>query len=318
LGNFSGAYGEMQAEYFAGGKGTEQEELVAGNPEYAFNEFLQILIESGIVSFLLFIVIIVVAFRSLIKNHAGMAGSLVSLLVFSCFSYPFSILPFLIVLVFLISAARWNSVARWNADDADNTDRRGFLNNKIRVNLSHPCYPCSIALLCLLLTFFCLYKQYPVYKAYKAWNVQKIYYNANMYKEVAKDCETLYPLLNDQTQFLFEYALSLSKTEQYAKSNEVLKRSVQISCDPMLHNIMGKNYQALKEYDQAEAAFLKSAHLVPNRLYPWYLLTKLYDEMGLPDKVRETAEIVLTKEPKVQSPAVREMREEVGKLGIRN
>jgi O-antigen ligase len=121
LGNFSGSYGHEQAAYFASGKGSEQEELLAGNPDYAFNEFLQILIESGIVSFLLFIFIVLQAFRSLIKKHAGMAGALVALLVFACFSYPFSILPFLIVLVFLIS------MARWNAEDTDNTDRRGFL-----------------------------------------------------------------------------------------------------------------------------------------------------------------------------------------------
>jgi tetratricopeptide (TPR) repeat protein len=86
----------------------------------------------------------------------------------------------------------------------------------------------------------------------------------------------------------------------------------------MLYNIMGKNYQSLKAYGKAEDCLLKSTRIVPNRLYPWYLLTKLYDEMGLPDKVRETAEIVLTKEPKVQSSAVREMREEVGKLKTKN
>jgi tetratricopeptide (TPR) repeat protein len=78
--------------------------------------------------------------------------------------------------------------------------------------------------------------------------------------------------------------------------------------------MIGKNYQAMHEYDLAEAAFLKAANLVPNRLYPWYLLTKLYDEMGLKDKVYETATIVQTKEPKIQSPAIDEMREEVGKI----
>jgi hypothetical protein len=40
----------------------------------------------------------------------------------------------------------------------------------------------------------------------------------------------------------------------------------------------------------------------------------LYHETGLQEKVNETAKIVLTKEPKIQSPAIREMREEVEKL----
>jgi tetratricopeptide (TPR) repeat protein len=139
-----------------------------------------------------------------------------------------------------------------------------------------------------------------------------------MFKESAIRYGELYPCLNDQIKFLFEYAQSLSKSEQYAQSNTVLERAMQISCDPMLYNIMGKNYQAMKEYEQAESAFIKSTQLVPSRLYPWYLLTKLYAEIGLQDKVRETAAIVLTKEPKVQSQAVKEMRKEIEKLRTKN
>jgi hypothetical protein len=70
----------------------------------------------------------------------------------------------------------------------------------------------------------------------------------------------------------------------------------------------------LKEYEQAEACLIKSTRIVPNRLYPWYLLTKLYVEAEMPEKAREAAGIVLTKEPKVQSPAVREMRDEARKI----
>ena len=72
---------------------------------------------------------------------------------------------------------------------------------------------------------------------------------------------------------------------------------------------MGRNYQAMKEYDLAEKTLLKSTQIVPNRLYPLYLLMKLYVETGDDEKARETAGIVLTKEP-----AVREMREEAEKI----
>jgi O-antigen ligase len=317
LGNFPAAYGEAQAAYFASGKATETEEHLAGNPEYGFNEYLQILIESGIISFLLFIGIIVAAFRSMAKmKDWGKMGSLTALLTFACFSYPFSVLPFLIVFVFLISSAQWN------ADDADRADNRGFLNNYSPKGVirAHPRHLRSIllALFYLLAVSFCLYKQYPVYNAYKQWKQERIYYHAGMYKEVVKSYETLYPQLNDQIQFLFEYAQSLSKSERYTQSNKILQRAMQISCDPMLYNIMGKNYQALKEYEQAEAYFIQSTQIVPSRLYPWYLLTKLYHEMGLQDKVEKTAETVLTKEPKVHSRAVEEMRGEVRKLKIKN
>ena len=81
---------------------------------------------------------------------------------------------------------------------------------------------------------------------------------------------------------------------------------------------MGKNYQALKEYKQAEECFIKSAQIIPHRLYPFYLLTLLYHEMGLQDKVNKMADIVQTKEPKINSTAVREMRQEVNKLSTKN
>ena len=131
-----------------------------------------------------------------------------------------------------------------------------------------------------------------------------------MYKEVTQNYKQLYPYLDDQIKFLFEYGRSLSQTEQPEKSNEVLQHAMQISCDPMLYNIMGKNYQAMQEYELAEKSFRKAALIVPNRIYPYYLLMKMFVETGDKEKAIENANIVLTKEPKVQSTAVREMREE--------
>ncbi len=47
-GNFVSAYGRAQEDYFANGEYSETEELVAGSPEYAFNEYLQVATEYGI------------------------------------------------------------------------------------------------------------------------------------------------------------------------------------------------------------------------------------------------------------------------------
>ena len=124
----------------------------------------------------------------------------------------------------------------------------------------------------------------------------------------------IYPLLSDQIQFLFEYGRSLSQLEQPEKSNEVLLHAMQISCDPMLYNIMGRNYQAMNQYAEAEKSFIKASHIVPNRIYPHYLLMKLYVETGYEEKAKAAEHIVLTKEPKVMSTAVKEMREEAGKI----
>jgi hypothetical protein len=315
LGNFPGAYGETQAAYFASGQATETEKLVAGNPEYGFNEYLQIAVESGILAFLLFAGILFLSIRDGIKTKRwGVLGSLVALLVFASFSYPFSILPFLIVLVFLlaINPGRWN-VNEINSCGLSNDYSR---QEKNHVNISNSC-SIALALSCLLVTAFCLWKQYPVYHAYKQWRVTRVHYHAGLFQETAESHGSLYPYLDDQVQFLFEYAQCLSKSDQPGESNTVLQRAMQISCDPMLYNIMGKNYQAMKDYERAEIALVKATQVVPSRLYPWYLLAKLYAEMGSKEKMIETVDIVLTKEPKVHSPAVEEMREEMNKLKIK-
>ena len=60
--------------------------------------------------------------------------------------------------------------------------------------------------------------------------------------------------------------------------------------------------------------FLKASDIVPSRMYPYYLLAKMYQESNQQQKAEEMARVVLTKEPKVHSTAVEEMRQEVKKI----
>ena len=134
------------------------------------------------------------------------------------------------------------------------------------------------------------------------------------YADAGESYAPVYPFLSDQITFLFEYAQSLSRLEQVAESNEVLEKAIRISCDPMLYNVMGKNYQALKDYDRAEACFKKAGHIVPNRIYPYYLLALMYQEFGQTENAKSMARLVLSKDPKVDSSAVKEMKEKMKRL----
>ncbi len=312
IGNFAGTYGKQQAGYFQSGRGTEQEKLVAGNPEYAFNEYLQIGLETGLAGLLLFLLIAGIAVAKAIKyKQFATLGALFSLLIFASMSYPFSVLPFLIVFVFLLA----------NAQSAQ------FRNLRFNAGNTYSRIPTILSLaVSVLVVGFCLYSRYPGYRAYKEWNNAKTLFSMNLYTDVKGRYAELEPLLTDNVEFLFQYGQILSKTRDYTQSNEVLKRAVRISCDPMLYNIMGKNYQSLAFYPglssalkseyirHSEQSFRMAAHIVPNRLYPYYLLTKLYAQCGNTPMAIETARIVLQKEPKVHSPAIDEMREEVRKI----
>ena len=115
---------------------------------------------------------------------------------------------------------------------------------------------------------------------------------------------------------MFEQAHALHKAGQWQASTDLLEETMKISSDAMILNIIGKNCQALGMYEEAEAWFIRSTHRLPNRIYPYYLLAKLYEEhpeVFPREKLEWAARMVLEKEAKVESTAVREMREEVKK-----
>jgi O-antigen ligase len=290
LGNFAGAYGDEQMAYFSSGKASEREKLIAGNPEYAFNEYLHITLELGIPGLLLFLALVSYAlYKGICNRLYAPVASLVALLIFAFMSYPFSVLPFLIVFVLFVAVC---------VTEVQKSGIKG-----VRAIM--------IAPLTFLVVAVCLYNRLPVYKACKDWNQAKVLYGLGLYPEVKEHYESLYPHLKDNSAFLFEYGRILSKMGAYAESNDVLHFGIKKSCDPMFFNIMGQNFQYLKAYKLAEESFYKAAFLVPHRLYPYYLLTKLYIETGEQQKAVKTAKILMERNPKIHSPAIDEMRNEI-------
>ncbi|MBE6288324.1 MAG: O-antigen ligase family protein [Mediterranea massiliensis] len=88
-GRFAKAYGEEQEKYFSQGEYEEWEVKVAGSPEYAFNEYLQLAIEHGVGALVaLFVVMGLCVWRAMRKGAHGMAGALVALALFAFASYP--------------------------------------------------------------------------------------------------------------------------------------------------------------------------------------------------------------------------------------
>ncbi|WP_373735241.1 tetratricopeptide repeat protein, partial [Bacteroides heparinolyticus] len=155
-----------------------------------------------------------------------------------------------------------------------------------------------------------------VEQACREWMNAKVLYNAGASQVVEKDYERLYPLLKERAAFLFEYGHVLHKAQKFEASNLILKEALQRSNDPMILNIIGKNYQQTGGYRTAEKWFIRSIHYLPGRIYPYYLLAKLYAEPDFrqPEKFKKMKQIVLTKEPKVHSTAIRQMREEMRKM----
>ena len=287
-GNFVSAYGRAQEDYFANGEYSETEELVAGSPEYAFNEYLQVAVEYGI-PFLLVVSLVIVfcLWKGSSEGRIGLCGGVISFLVFAFSSYPMQIPGFAVTFYFLLAAC---------------------VIGRSKIILLF-----FMSMMVLLGTYYWKNNQYD---ACKDWHRGKMLYNIGAYRSAKEDYGKLYPELANRGAFLFEYGYSLHKLKEYDNSTRILEEAMAHSNDPMILNIIGKNYQALGDYEKAEEYLIRSTHRLPGRIYPYYLLAKLYAEPQYlqPEKLKYAAEIVLTKEPKVQSTAVKEMREEVKKL----
>ena len=301
LGGFPAAYAEAQGEYFATGTATEREKLVAGCPEYTFNEYLQIGLEQGIGGLIVFVAWLGCMVYFGIRNRQnGAAGGILALAVFAMSSYPLQLPSFWVALVFLgaICVTEESTQARSSALPAS------------------PAWHISMISL-LSLASVCLFiLQGGQYEAYKRWGRMQTIYHNKAYESVAEDYKDLHDKLKHKPEFLFEEAQCLGKTGQYMEAIQALERAKRLSGDPMIRYMIAKNRQAAGDYRQAEKELLRAIRILPERLYPYYLLAKLYAEPEFyqADKLRAAAGTVLAKEPKVEMTAIREMRAEIRKI----
>jgi O-antigen ligase len=299
LGGFPAAYAEAQMTYFKSNRATDTEKLVAGSPEYAFNEYLRIFLEQGIVGGILFLLITFLIIIKGIKNRQiGASGSFLALSIFAFASYPYYLWEFLVMWVLLATIC----VSKREKETKNSPKTYIFV---------------SIFLCALLTTsFFVAKKQKTYHEAHQAWEHLRPRYSMRAYENVINKYEQLFPKLNHHPRFVFEYAMTLNATEQREKAATILQRGLEISNDPMFYNVQGRNYHEMGKFDKAETSFLNSSYLLPERIYPYYLLTLLFADSAnyQPEKMRQMARIVLEKEPKVHSTAIDEMREEVRKM----
>ena len=297
IGRYPGALGEAQAVYFANSPADPREEYVADAPEYGFNEFLQLGGEYGLIGLCLFLSITGIASGGLFKRNTqqtgGVSGALSAFLVFACFSYPLHMLPMAMLFVLLLAwsvnvGAKGVRIRRWAGQ--------------------------ILWLPVMVLGLVAAWRLTEKETAYKTWKTARAYFRQGDYQEALNRYTPLFSALSDRPAFVFEFGECQFQNAQYGKATAIFLWAAELSADPMVYNKLGKNYQALKQYDRAEKAYVQAAHMIPHRIYPLYLLALLYREMGDMEKARDMARQVIDQEPKVWSPAVEEMKTEMKQL----
>ena len=285
---FDAAYGRAQESYFATG-GTEKEMLVAGTPDYAFNEYLHYAIEWGVpMMFLILMVVVLAVVVGHRQRRYGLCGGIIALAVFSFSSYPMHIPAFVAIAIIMMTGCTVSE------------GRRRYL-------------LCSV----LIIAGVFLWTRQAEYEsrkqAMKKWGDIKYLYDSKRFKQASQQYEKLYDDMKWNGRFLYGYGHSLNSINEYEKSNIVLEEAINHSCNSMILNIMGKNYQALGDFKRAEESFLRSLNRLPERIYPHYLLFLLYSEEECYDEEsrQREADIILNHKWKIESDATKEIKEKV-------
>lgn len=108
--------------------------------------------------------------------------------------------------------------------------------------------------------------------AEKNWRSVRYLVTFGLYEDAVDNLSPMYDELCGDFRYLFDLGYSLHKTGRFQESNEILLRGSKMSSDPMFHNIMGKNLEAMGDFDGAEKEYLLAHYMVPSRIYPLYLL----------------------------------------------
>lgn len=326
LGHFGGAYGTAQANYFKKqidekGKDdldwrviNEHDRITSDCPDNAYNEYLFIGVEAGPFAMLLFIGIIITAIVISFKRGTIWCYGLTAFAVFALFSYPLHVKQFQIMLPVLLAACLSDCTQN---NQEHNGESKAILSKDANALLR---LVTTIILLVVSSTFFVLnlpdvrlYKQ-----AEKSWKKAERWHKMEYYEYVVEDCDTLLPYMKHDYRFLFAYGQSLNKTGNYEKSDSILKIGTELSSDPMFWNVMGNNSLALGKYIEAEKRYKRAFYMVPNRIYPLYLLAKLYHSEGNVEDFLFIAKKIESFKPKVESGNTERLRLEITDMKAKN
>ncbi len=294
VGNFEEPYSASQTKYFLNKDvlvNYDKNIAVVSAPDNPFNELLSLTLQLGIVGLLLALGALFFKATNAVKgtdNDKIMGYVVLSLSIAALFSYPFYVPAISIISV--ISLAAINET------------------KTVDINVWWVIVP-----LVMVLAFLNKNIKQEV-ESNKEWKTCTFLYNMKDYESCVKEYGELLTHFEDDHKFKFEYRHSLNKTGEYEYSNEILYKGVKNSTDPMFWNIIGNNYAALGEVKKSEEAYLKAYYLCPSRIYPIYLLTILFHNAGDVEKTQYYGNILIQKEPKVETEATRELKDEVNEI----
>jgi len=266
-GRFGMEYLEYQYRYFHDGKNTMKELLLADNTKHAFNDYLQIWAELGLLGFFFVVmsgILYIVLVRTLINikplstlNKIAAIQSM-SIAIAALFTHVFEHTIFQIA--FAISVSQ--------------------MIISICISNRHIYYQILQVLSCLLIFWWALSDRILNYQAYStlsyAGNLQKMGYTTDAlqtYEDIKAD-------FMNNVIYLSGYAEALHSQGKFLQEQKILKHLTSIDNASIFHIRLARSFKRTGFDILAEQEYIKSVYTVPNRFVPRQELMDFYISLG--------------------------------------
>ena len=243
----------------------------AGCPEYPFNEFLGIGMETGLPGLLLALSTVVLALLNLFRRRSPFAAGLLCWVVFALASYPLSIPQLCILVVVFLAEA------------ASPYEKRKFRSETCASSQSEPKTAGITILSALLGLVLCV----------MSWQLGESGSGRRSVWPAALRAKSTELQRSVDYRRLYADGHALFQAGRFAESLELLRLGALLSSDPMFDIIIGRDYEALGDFDKARDAYLRARYMVPGRLYPLVRLMRLQVRFGQDTQAMQTARTLL-------------------------
>jgi len=263
--------------------------VAADNNFVAYNEYLHLVCEQGVVGLLLLLAVFLSALGS--ATVSGREGgtakcALVALLVFSCFSYPASVLP--LKMFFVLSVGMLPGRELW------------------RMTFRGKAPGTLLSLLLLGLFIFSAMHYGRFHRAYATLGGM-----LEGEPEAMAQGKEDFPEFRYDTEYVLNHAQILFVHHDYQQSLNPLRQAAALCPSSTVYCHLGEALQRTGHYQEAERAYMQAALMTPGFITPPYQLFGLYLETGDTTRADSMAALILHKRLKTESPRVQAMRKEV-------
>jgi O-antigen polymerase len=268
-GQFASKYMHYQAQYLQNNS-IKNEVLLAENTIFSFNEFIRLSAEQGIPGLLLAVLLLFIIFCPVPINDLNLIvakSGILSILIFSLFSYPGSVLPLKLLFVIFVAV-----VAKKQKQYLISFSSKSA--NAIKL---------IMLLFVATITFSAIvYSQYlnKTTIACRNWKIASDEFEANKLESGIEHCKKAYPFLKSDGFFLILYGNLLKKAGNYADAETILEEATHLLPLSEVYLSLGDCYLEQQKFNLAENSYKYALQMVPSRIKPVFSLVKLYMQTG--------------------------------------